>query len=242
MPLYGQRVLRVVGLVVRDEVLLGEVPARRQVRLEAGQRPARLCQHDAVQRDAHAARARHEVDAVVGVARVDEDLLVLLVPVLDGIPVERHAIGDGRRPGQDLGIAPDLVLGDLAAHADRPVARVALERAVRRVLGRLEQVEADVRAREVPDRQVAGLVQQRDVAGVDDGLAADDPAHAPGRRLEVQRVPLRRIGLEVERPCRLLAERACAHGQSHDVSNRLVSGAYMRPAAGRRGVPGDGLH
>ena len=59
---------------------------------------ARLGQHDAVQRDAHGARARHEVDAVVGVARVDEDLLVLLVPVLDGIPVERHAIGDGGVP------------------------------------------------------------------------------------------------------------------------------------------------
>src|SRR4029077_20796983 len=171
----------------------------------------------------------------------DEDLLVLLVPVLDGVPVEGDAIRDGRRPRQDLGVAPDLVLGDLAADADRPVARVTLEGAVRRVLGRLEQVEADVGAREVPDRQVTRLVEERDVAGIDDGLTAEDTPHAPGRGLEIERVPLRRIGLEVEGARRLLAERPRPHGQSHDVSNRLVSGAYMRPAACRRGGLGAGV-
>jgi len=70
---------------------------------------------------------RHEVDPVVRIARVDEDLLVLLVPVLDGVPVEGHAIGDGRGLRQRLRIAPDLVLGDLATEQQKENVRLQHE-------------------------------------------------------------------------------------------------------------------
>jgi hypothetical protein len=65
--------------------------------------------------------------------------------------------GDVRALVDRLGIAPDGVLGDAVADADREVARLALARAGRLLLGRFEQVLADVAEREVVDGQVALL-------------------------------------------------------------------------------------
>ena len=168
------------------------------------------------------ARAADGVDAVVGVAGVDEDLLVLLEPVLHRVPVERDAIRDLPHGGERFGVGPDAALGDAPASLDGPVARVALERAMRVVARWREQVEAHVDAGEVPDGQVTALVQEQHVARVDDGLAAEHPAHPPSGRLEVDRVLLRWIAHKVERTGRPRPERACSRHQPHRRSSSLT--------------------
>ena len=88
-----------------------EVVAGRQRRLEAEDRRRGLGQHHAVRLDPHRAGRAEGVDPRVGVARVDEDLLVLLVPGVEGRPLEAHRVVEAvhlgraehlRRPGRSM--------------------------------------------------------------------------------------------------------------------------------------------
>ena len=84
---------------VRFEVVAGGQPG-----LEAETGEDGLGQDDALGLDAHGAGRAQGVDPGVGVARVDEDLLVLLEPGVEGRPFE----ADGVVEPFDLGGAEDL--------------------------------------------------------------------------------------------------------------------------------------
>jgi hypothetical protein len=118
------------------------------------------------------------------VARVHEHLLVLLVPVIELLPVERHVAGElGRLLDRRL-VTPHRVRGDAIADADRPVAGIALARAMRGLLRTLQPRLIDVREREVIDRQVVTLEQVLDVGGVDDRLTRERHANTAAARLD----------------------------------------------------------
>jgi site-specific DNA recombinase len=87
----GQRVGR--GEVGEVDFSAVEVVAGRQPGLEHHHRRARFGQHDAFELDTDAAGGPQRVDARVGVAGVDEDLLVLLEPSVQGIPLEPRPSG-----------------------------------------------------------------------------------------------------------------------------------------------------
>src|SRR6266568_2035752 len=57
---------------------------------------------------------------------MNEDLLVLLVPAIDAVPVERDEILERRHLVVWVGIAPYRVLRHLVADPDRPVRRFPL--------------------------------------------------------------------------------------------------------------------
>ena len=162
------------------------------------------------------ARGRQHVDPVIGVARVDDRGLVLLQPLVHLVPVEGEVAGERRRIVERLWVAPDRVLGDLAAGMHGPVRRLALVRAGGVLVARDEQVHADLLLREVVDRQKTLLVQQLRVTAVDDGLAAEPRADPPRRVLEVDQA-LRARQLEVERAGRAVPERAGSDGEGHAV-------------------------
>ena len=115
---------------------------------------------------------------------MDEDLVVLLVPGVHLVPVQRHVAADVGTAGQRVGVAPHGVLGDPVADRHRPVGRVALERAVGPPAGRCQQVHADVGDGDVVDRQVLGLKQQQGPGGVDQRHTAEHGPDPPGGRLD----------------------------------------------------------
>ena len=87
----GQRAGR--GKVGEVDFSAVEVVAGRQPGLEHHHRRARFGQHDAFELDTDAAGGPQRVDARVGVGGVDEDLLVLLEPSVQGIPLEPRPSG-----------------------------------------------------------------------------------------------------------------------------------------------------
>ena len=115
---------------------------------------------------------------------MDEDLVVLLVPGVHLVPVQRQVAADVGAAGQRVGVAPDGVLGDPVADRHRPVGRVALERAVGPPAGRCQQVHADVGDGDVVDRQVLGLEQQQGSGGVHQRHTAEHGPDPPGGRLD----------------------------------------------------------
>ncbi len=143
----------------------------------------------AVEPHADVARAAQDVDAMMRVARVDEDLLVLLEPGVHRVPAERDVPADALPAGRRALVAPGVVDGLALADAHRPVRRLAARRAVRAVRARHEQVLAHVLAREVvvgelvERRLVAAHHQERALRAGDLG-AAEAHAHTPVGRLE----------------------------------------------------------
>src|SRR5438270_758769 len=75
------------------------------------------------------------VDAVVRVPRVRVDLLGLLVPGVDPVPVEGHVLLDVLPLREWVHVAPDGVLGHPIARPDAPVGSVTLVWAMRLVVG-----------------------------------------------------------------------------------------------------------
>ena len=161
-----------------------DVPARREAGLDEQQRAVGLGDDRPVELDADMARAAQHVDAVVRVARVLEDLVVLLPPRVHRVPVEGDVPGDVGARVDRLRVVPDRVLGDPVADADREVARLALARAGGVLVRRLEQVVADVLQREVVDGEMALLEEDQDAVRVGDGLAAEHHADALDRRFD----------------------------------------------------------
>ena len=125
-----------------------------------------------------------DVDAVIGVAQVAGDRLVLDEPAVDAVGVQRGEPAQPRRGLERLLVGPDGVLAHVVADAQRPVRGVALERAVRRRLRALEQVGVDVGERDVGHRQDPGLVQQVRAGRVEHERVADERAQAAAVGLE----------------------------------------------------------
>src|SRR5882724_5397934 len=190
-----------------------QVVAGGQAGLEQEDAAAAVGDGLAIDHDLDAPAGGQAVDAAEGIARVDEDLLVLLVPVLHLVPVEGQVAGDVGAGGNRLRIAPGRIRDPGLADLQGIVARRALVRALRARRARLEQSLVDIRQRKVIDRQVVGFVEQQAGARVGHGGAA-------GRHAQ----PLRRghgedgvAGLEV------VLDDAVEHG-------------IVRPAAAQMGL------
>src|SRR5207248_2024305 len=106
-PVPGLALVRAAGDGVRRRqqvhanLELGDVVPHRQAGLEDEHGPGGLGHGFGADHDADLARGPAGVDTVVRIAGMDEDLLVLLEPVIELVPVERHValdvgpIGDG---------------------------------------------------------------------------------------------------------------------------------------------------
>src|SRR3954452_18535001 len=164
------------------DVAAREVVARRQPGLEGDRRAAAVGQQLAADLDADVARAAATVDAVPRVARMAEDLLVLLQPAVERLPAERDVAGE-----VGIGVAPGGVLRDLAAGGDVPERRAAAVRVRERIGAVAEEVAPHAGVGERVDRDGAARLPHEDRgAAVGNGLAAELRAHALGRRLEAQ--------------------------------------------------------
>src|SRR6516225_4308107 len=110
-PVGGGALVRADGAAGRasqkllPHVLLRDVVARRTTGLE--QEHAAPCVRDglAIEGDLHPSRARPHIDPGIRVARVAEDLLILLDPMVDLVPIEGEVILDLRHLRQRLLIA-----------------------------------------------------------------------------------------------------------------------------------------
>src|SRR5512145_3150151 len=98
---------------------------------------------------------------------------LILVEQTDLIPIERQVATDGLGVAVRLLVSPDRVLGDTIADLHAPVARVALEWAVRGVLGPVEEVHAHILGREVIRGRQPGLVQHERARGIGNTRAVE---------------------------------------------------------------------
>src|SRR5205085_6523557 len=87
---------------LRAHIFRWNVVTRRQARLEQEQRATRGRHALAAEVDAHLARARAHVDAVMRIACMAADVLVLLEPVVDAVPRERQRAGNGHQLWQRM--------------------------------------------------------------------------------------------------------------------------------------------
>ena len=87
-----------------------------------------------------------------------EKLLVLDEPFVDAVPIERRVAGEKGGLLERLLVGPDRVLFDSVAHADGPVARLALVGTARPSVAWLEEVVPQVVLGDVVNGQVARLV------------------------------------------------------------------------------------
>src|SRR5205823_3789990 len=92
-----------------------------ETRLEEEDGTVALGDDDVVDQDAEPARARQRVDAVKRIARVDEDLLVLLEPRIHAVEVEGEVAARVRRAGLRVDVPPRGGLGTPVADANGPV-------------------------------------------------------------------------------------------------------------------------
>src|SRR5260370_14525506 len=102
-----------------------------------------------------------------------EDLFVLLVPAVHGVPAERAVPGEPGCGVDRLLVGPHRVLGTAVTHGDRPVGRVTLDRAVGHGAARLEPPGGHVALRGVVTRPPAGLRQQLHPAALGYWAAAE---------------------------------------------------------------------
>ena len=107
-------------------------------------------------------RAQH-VDADVRVARMHRYALVLLVPLVHAVPVERGVLAEVERILVRLRVAPDGIRRATVADDDVPVAGRALPRAEADRVDRLQELGPDVGERQVVDGQMVALQQQQGV-------------------------------------------------------------------------------
>ena len=111
------------------EVHLGavEVVAGRQAGLEHHDRRRRLGQHVPVELDPDRAGRAQRVDPGVRVAGMDEDLLVLLVPGVQRVPLEPRRPGQPRQPRRRRrpGRAPGRVTSPTCSPCRRAVPRLS---------------------------------------------------------------------------------------------------------------------
>src|SRR5713101_4969377 len=78
----------------------------------------------ASEHDPDMARTRQNIHALVGIACMREDLLILFVPGIHLVPVQGQVALDRWSVGQGTRIAPGRMFGHAVADADRPVRRL----------------------------------------------------------------------------------------------------------------------
>src|ERR1051325_966989 len=105
---------------IAPDIFERDIIAHRMPRLEHERRAFSVGDRLACDRDLHAERAPDRADALVGVARLNENLLVLLVPRVHGVPLEGEMVFDPRAGGRRVGIAPGGVFDRLGIGAQRP--------------------------------------------------------------------------------------------------------------------------
>jgi hypothetical protein len=114
------------------------------------------------------------VDAVVGIARMHEHLVVLFEPGVHLVPVERHVILQiGARR---LQVTPGCFLGDAVTDLHGEEAGLAFPGMVAGVTRRDKQVELHVLHREVIDGEAPVLEHEHDGARIGNGRAAQQHA------------------------------------------------------------------
>ena len=170
---------------VHPDVGLRQIVASGQSRLEQERRASRLRHDLARHHDSHVARAVEHVHALVRIARVHVDLVVLLEPGVHLRPLERHVVAQEEPARRRIGIAPRGMLRGPVAHPHRPARGSVRAAAGPGMAGRREGLAPDVRAREVVDRDAARLPEQEGAPAVGDELAREAHPHPAGARLEL---------------------------------------------------------
>src|SRR6266852_2708774 len=132
------------------------------------------------------ARAVDSVDPRVGVARMNEDLLVLLEPAVDGVPVEGDVTLERSEIASGLGVIPRQVLLNPASGVGAPALGPSA-RTRSRILGR-EQVHAHVFDRKPVDGWSLCLEHEQNLLAVDQQLVVEISADAPRAQLDVHSI------------------------------------------------------
>src|SRR5262245_65711234 len=106
-------------------------------------------------------RAVEHVHPMVGIAWMDEDLVVLLVPGVELGPEEGHVIFERGMLRVGLRIAPGRVFDPAVAELQIPARQGGLSALSDRVIGRPQEIGAHVREWEVVAGQPWGLEDER---------------------------------------------------------------------------------
>ena len=122
--------------------------------------------------------AVEHVHPVVGVPGVHEDLVVLLEPGVELVPVEGDVSLESRSVSGRLRVAPGRVLDLTIADLQVPALGLTSIAGVQGVARRLQQVHPHVAGGEVINHQAARLEHEQGVLAVCDRLARDKRAHA----------------------------------------------------------------
>ena len=121
------------------------------------------------------------------VTRADEDLVVLLVPVIETIPIEGDVVGQRRRLGLRRHDPPARVLDASLAHAQVEEGAIAQDGIRVSSFGRFEQIGPNIAKREVIDRQAKrGHLH---LLRISHRHAADEPTDPARARLDPELWP-----------------------------------------------------
>ncbi len=240
MPVLSWALVGAVGHGVAAGEAVGAHVGRRQVvldgkpGLEQQLGPAGLRHHLAVVADDHMTGAGTHVDAVVRVAGVGVDGLVLFEPGLELVVGEGQVAGQRWCALERAGVRPHHVLELPILDPQRPVGGISLERTVGGVVGREQVLLANIVLGEVVDGQETALVQDLGTPAVDHHGVADHTPHPGLPILPVEDVG-RTAALEVELAGRLRPERAGAEGEGHGCPpGRCGRGGASFPAPSQR--------
>ena len=121
--------------------------------LEDEVRPTRFGHRLTVDDYAYMALARQRVDALVGIARVLEKLLVFFHPLVHFRPFESKMIFQARRLGARRRVTPRRVFGAALTDLNGPIRSFTFDRTLALVLTRHEKIRAHVFFGKVISRQ-----------------------------------------------------------------------------------------
>jgi hypothetical protein len=182
----GLQVLR--GQLVRHDVVAGHVPAGGEARLVEHQGAGGVRDDAIAGADHEVARAVTDVNAVVGVGRVTEDAVVLLVERVHRGPRQRDLAAQDRRVVGERDVLPGAARGPARLTDDLEPGGLAELWVLGAALGGTERALGEGGDREVGHRVAARLEEHDRVVALDHGAAAELRAHPPAQRLGVQHV------------------------------------------------------
>src|SRR5215831_11011288 len=111
-------------------------------------------------------RAVEHVDPVVGIAWMDEDLVVLFVPGVELAPEEGHMVFEGGMRCVGFSVAPGRILDSAVVELQIPARQGGLSALSDRVISRPQEIGPHVRKWEVVDGQPPGLEDELDLSAV----------------------------------------------------------------------------
>ena len=103
----------------------------------------------ATEENADVAAASQRVHALIGIARVDENFILLFVPGIHLVPIKSDISGDFRDALDGVLIAPNCVFRRPVPDGQRPIGRLSLDGSMGEVVGPLHEVHPDVFGREI---------------------------------------------------------------------------------------------